>query len=90
MTEEKIINYASFGLRLFAYMLDVFVLQLIQIIVIVPFLLSLGFDFVNVPFDWGSYERFDDVFLEELELWIDQVQPLIIAGLINQTLYFSL
>jgi len=88
--EEKIINYASFGFRLFAYILDAFVLQLMQIIVIIPFLLSLGFDFVNSPFDWGSYERFDDVFLEELELWIDQVQPLIIAGLINQTLYFSL
>ena len=90
MTEEKIINYASFGWRLLAYILDAFVLQLIQIIVIVPFLLSLGFDFVDVPFDWESYEHYDDKFFKELELWIDQVRPLIIAGLITQTLYFSL
>ena len=90
MAEEKIINYASFGWRLLAYILDAFILQLMQIIVVVPFLLSLGFDFVDVPFDWESYERYDDVFLKELELWIDQVRPLIIAGLITQTLYFSL
>ena len=90
MTEEKIINYASFGWRLLAYILDAFVLQLMQIIVIVPFLLSLGFDFVDVPFDWESYEHFDDVFFKDLELWIDHVRPLIIAGLITQTLYFSL
>ena len=90
MTEEKIINYASFGWRLLAYILDAFVLQLMQIIIIVPFLLSLGFDFVDVPFDWESYERYDDKFFKELELWIDQVRPLIIAGLITQTLYFSL
>ena len=90
MTEEKIINYASFGWRLLAYIIADFVLQLMQIIVIVPFLLSLGFDFVDVPFDWESYERYDDKFFKELELWIDQVRPLIIAGLITQTLYFSL
>ena len=90
MTEEKIINNASFGWRLLAYIFDVFVLQFIQIIVIVPFLLSLGFDFVDAPFDWESYERYDDKFLKELELWIDQVRPLIIAGLITQILYFSL
>ena len=67
MTEEKIINYASFGWRLLAYILDAFVLQFMQIIVVVPFLLSLGFDFVDVPFDWESYERYYDVFFKELE-----------------------
>ena len=90
MTKEKINHYAGFSRRLLAYILDAFFLQLMQIIVIVPFLLSLGFDFVDVPFDWESYERYDDVFFKELELWIDQVRPLIIAGLITQTLYFSL
>lgn len=90
MTDEKIINHARFGWRLLAYILDAIILQLMQIIVIVPFLFSLGFDFVDVPFDLESYERYDDLFFKELELWIDQVRPLIIAGLITQTLYFSL
>ncbi|MAJ50661.1 MAG: hypothetical protein CMB82_03470 [Flammeovirgaceae bacterium] len=89
MVEEKIINYASFGLRLLAYILDAFILQFLQIIVITPFLLSLGFDFVDVPIDW-AHELYDDVFFKDLELWIDQAKPLIIAGFITQTLYFSL
>ena len=89
MVEEKIINHASFGLRLLAYILDAFILQFLQIIVITPFLLSLGFDFVDVPIDW-SHELYDDVFFTDLELWIDQAKPLIIAGFITQTLYFSL
>mgnify|MGYP001295253164 CR=1 FL=1 len=89
MVEEKIINHASFGLRLLAYILDAFILQFLQIIVITPFLLSLGFDFVDVPIDW-AHELYDDVFFTDLELWIDQSKPLIIAGFITQTLYFSL
>ena len=61
-------NYASFGLRLLAYVLDAFVLQLLQIIVIIPFLLSLGFAFVDVPFDWEAYERYDEVFLSLIHI----------------------
>jgi len=83
-------HYASFGSRLLAYILDAFVLQLLQIIVIIPFLLSLGFDFVDVPFDWEAYDQYDEAFFTDLGLWIDQARPLIFAGFIAQTLYFSL
>ena len=57
MAKKNSQHYASFGSRLLAYILDAFVLQLLQIIVIIPFLLSLGFDFVDVPFDWEAYEK---------------------------------
>jgi|TARA_B110000046_G_scaffold44845_1_gene49844 uncharacterized RDD family membrane protein YckC len=90
VAEENTQHYASFGSRLLAYILDAFVLQLLQIIIIIPFLLSLDFDFVDVPFDWEAYDRYDEAFFTDLGLWIDQARPLIFAGFITQTLYFSL
>ena len=86
MAEVNNKNHASFGLRLLAYVLDAFVLQLLQIIVIIPFLLSLGFAFVDAPFDWEAYDRYDEAFFTDLGLWIDQARPLIFAGFIAQTL----
>jgi hypothetical protein len=79
VAEKNTQHYASFGSRLLAYILDAFFLQLLQIIVIIPFLLSLGFDFVDAPFDWEAYDRYDEAFFTDLGLWIDQARPLIFA-----------
>ncbi|NQW26656.1 MAG: RDD family protein [Flammeovirgaceae bacterium] len=83
-------HFANFWIRSLAYLLDTFVLQFLQTIVIIPFVASLGIPFVDTPFDIEAYGAVDDTFIIDFTEWVVQAKPIILAGFITQTLYFSL
>ncbi|MFT6882805.1 MAG: putative RDD family membrane protein YckC, partial [Marinoscillum sp.] len=82
-------NYAGFWLRLAAYILDYFIIQIAQSIFILPLLAFMGFDLLK-----GS---------EEIDLeWLSQAEPavalnvlfnnmgeLIVLGLVISLLYYA-
>jgi uncharacterized RDD family membrane protein YckC len=82
--------FAGFWLRLAAYLIDSIVLQLVQSMLVAPFLISLGIVFASEPFDFAAYEIYGDEFANDFWEYVEAAGPLLMAGFIAQVLYFAL
>ncbi len=82
-------NYAGFWLRLAAYILDYFIIQILQSIVILPLLTLMGFDLLK------NSEEIDLEWLSQAEpavalnVMINNIGELMILGLVITLLYYA-